>query len=226
LKRVFISRDSSDVQALKMFCEEHQISLIAKSLLSFSAAQSPVIPDTDVIFFSSIRAAQFFLEVFQGDLRSKQLACIGQKTAEAILEKCNLKMDFIGSRAAEPKQVAIEFAVWLAGRKVLVPHSNLSQKTIVANLPIEQVETVEVYKTLLIPTTIEPCDSYIFSSPSNVDAFFLKNTLAAKQHIIAWGETTAKSLHEKGIQPIILKGNPDIESIKKEVLKQINTPSI
>ena len=221
MKRVFISREISEVTELNVFCQQQGISLVAHSLIQFEAVPVNNVPYFDVVFFSSIRAARFFFEN-NISIEGKKLACIGEKTAEKIQQAFGVSFDFIGSKSAEPSAVAFDFSYWLAGRKVLFPHSDLSQKTAVSLLPAQQVVAFEMYKTQFVSQKIEPCDAYIFSSPSNVEAFLLVNELP-KKNIITWGETTAKFLREKGVETIVLKGNPYFENIKKEVLKLINT---
>ena len=58
-----------------------------------------------------------------------------------------------------------------------------------------------VYETLKTEVAIQTSDFeiFLFTSPSNVEAFFEKNKLNASQKVIAMGEATASSLKKSGI---------------------------
>ncbi|MFK7784343.1 MAG: hypothetical protein AB8B56_04455, partial [Crocinitomicaceae bacterium] len=57
--------------------------------------------------------------------------------------------------------------------RVLFPISDWSLKTISSVIEDDLKEEVVVYSTTVIGKEIEPCNMYIFSSPSNVEGFFL-----------------------------------------------------
>ncbi|MFM7684159.1 MAG: hypothetical protein ACKO7P_15665, partial [Bacteroidota bacterium] len=46
----------------------------------------------------------------------------------------------------------------------------------------------------LNPTKITICDSYIFTSPTNVRAFLMTNDTSSLKKVIAWGRSTEKEL--------------------------------
>ena len=49
-------------------------------------------------------------------------------------------------------------------------------------------------------------DVIVFTSPSNVDGFLLKNNFRKNQKIIALGSTTAERLAQHGISPVLADG--------------------
>jgi uroporphyrinogen-III synthase len=88
-------------------------------MISFVGLEFKVEESFDVVFFSSPRSVQFFLEkhkLFNHILTG----CIGRATADE-LAKWGLNASFIGSNAGQPEQVGVSFKNWLGDRKVLFP---------------------------------------------------------------------------------------------------------
>jgi uroporphyrinogen-III synthase len=196
IKSLFISKDLSDLSVLPTFCADNSIELVAKSFISFEALPFEAHSSPSVIFFSSIRAAEFYLA--QTSLPTNcEIACIGSKTAEKLKAK-GLNVSFIGETAGEPAIVAEQFKAWLNGRKVLIPSSEQSNRSIAQTLPTSQVEELIIYRTVSKPLTISPCAVNVFTSPSNFLSFIQKNSLEANQTIIAWGKTTEKAIRNAG----------------------------
>jgi len=192
IQSIFISRDSNGCVSLIEFCKQHQLDLVSQSLISFESSDFVVLYSYDVIFFSSIRSAEYFLRKEKID-DSKKIACIGQETA-LKLKNLGIHVDFVGENSGNPSDVSREFKNWLGNRKVLIPHSSESLLSITEYLNPNQIVLVEVYKTSLNPTKIPVCDSYVFTSPTNVRAFLLSNDRSSLKNVIAWGRSTEKEL--------------------------------
>ena len=195
-KSIFISKDLSEVTILQQFCLANNINLIAHSLIRFEAIPFQVNQTYDVLFISSIRAAEFFLKT-EKIKPETVIACIGQITARK-LEELGLKITFVGEKSGKPIEVAEEFKKWLGNRTVLIPQSNISKRTIGSLLPSSQCIEPIVYKTVSDCEVIPACETYVFTSPSNVDSFMECNE-SPQGKVIAWGETTKKCIEEKGI---------------------------
>ena len=195
-KSIFISKDLSEVTILQQFCLANNINLIAHSLIRFEAIPFEVNQTYDVLFISSIRAAEFFLKT-EKIKPETIIACIGQITARK-LEELGLKITFVGEKSGKPIEVAEEFKKWLGNRTVLIPQSNISKRTIGSHLPSSQCIEPIVYKTLSDCEVIPVCETYVFTSPSNVDSFLTCNE-PPQGKVIAWGETTKKCIEEKSI---------------------------
>ena len=195
-KSIFISKDLSEVTLLQQFCLANKINLIGSSLIRFEAVSFEVNQTYDVLFISSIRAAEFFLKT-EKIKPETVIACIGQLTARK-LEELRLKITFVGEKSGNPIEVAEEFKKWLGNRTVLIPKSNISNRTIGSLLPSSQCIEPIVYKTVSDCKVITDCNTYIFTSPSNVDSFLICNESPLGK-IIAWGETTKKHIEAKGI---------------------------
>lgn len=195
-KSIFISKDLSEVALLQEFCFANKINLIATSLIRFEAVPFDVNQTYDVLFISSIRAAEFFLK--KEKIKPETvIACIGQTTASK-LKDLGLKVTFIGEKSGNPIAVAEAFKKWLGNRTVLIPQSNISKRTIASLLPSNQCIEPIVYKTVSDCQIIAVCNTYIFTSPSNVDSF-MKCNKPPLGKTIAWGETTKKHIAAKGI---------------------------
>ena len=192
-KSIFISKDISEVAILQQFCLANNINLIAHSLIRFEAIPFQVNQTYDVLFISSIRAAEFFLKT-EKIKPETVIACIGQTTASK-LEDLGIKISFVGEKSGNPIEV---FKKWLGNRTVLIPQSNISKRTIGSLLPSNQCIEPIVYKTVSDCKIIAVCNTYIFTSPSNVVSFLKCNKLPLGK-IIAWGETTRKQIEAKGI---------------------------
>src|SRR6185436_15800544 len=89
---------------------------------------------------------------------------------------------------------------------VLFPQAKGSLRSVQNGFVSEkQVVNLVVYETLKrneeeIPLT----DIILFTSPSNVDAYFEKNKVLPSQKIIAMGEATASGLKKYGVHKAVL----------------------
>jgi uroporphyrinogen-III synthase len=196
MKSIYITKELEDVTQLKQFCAFQNIDLHAQSQLNFEAVPFTVTEPFEVVFFSSVRAGRFFLRSYDGPLSSLQFACIGEETAQ----KFNIEFAFVGKEAGNPEKVAEKFKNWLGDKRLLIPHSSLSHKTIAETIPSSQCESVCVYNTLLSPQSIPESEVYVFTSPSNLAAFLQKNQVPESAKVIAWGNTTEKALRNSKVQ--------------------------
>ena len=195
---IFISKDSEDVPVLRQFCNQHKIVLHAQSLIAFESVPFRVEQSYDVLFFSSIRSAHFFLK--QAAIPNNVVvACIGETTADK-LKLLGIIPDFIGEKSGNPIEVTQAFKQWLGKRTVLIPQSDKSAQTISLFLPEEHYIACVVYRTLLNCKPVDNSDVYVFTSPSNAESFLQCNP-TPEGKIIAWGETTKQFLLQKEIPP-------------------------
>jgi uroporphyrinogen-III synthase len=212
VKQLFISKDIDELSELPAFCQENNIKLIASSLIYFEPVPFILNSEFEVVFFSSIRAANFFLENANVP-KGVEIACVGMTTAQKLIEK-GLKISFIGNKSGLPDEVAQEFAEWLGERKVLIPCSRQSKRTISSHIPVSQWVEIEVYQTLSNCESIPLSDYYIFTSPSNFVSFLSCNT-KPQGEIIAWGTTTKKALLAEGLNAsFTLKNSNEKELIE------------
>jgi uroporphyrinogen-III synthase len=194
-RRVFISKKRSDTPLLEQHLVSQGDTLIAHSFLQFRAVSFNIQKPFDVIFFGSPRAVDFFLRS-EGIPDHVEIACVGMKTAKA-LQQHGKHVDFIGEGTID--SIAQSFKDWCGQRNTLFPSSNISLHSISSHLEASQKEVLTIYETVIEAESIKACNTYIFTSPSNVDGFFMSNTIPVGARIIAWGESTSASLTSKGI---------------------------
>ena len=197
VKSIFISKTPNEARVLFDFLLENDQSLIAQSFLSFEKAPFQLKKAFDIVFFNSPRSVKFFLENYKltDDIL---IGCTGFKTAE-IVASFGYPVHFIGNEASKTSQIAAEFKEWCNGRKVLFPISNISLKTISTVFSEEEKEELVVYKTNVEGLDIPDCDTYIFTSPSNVRGFLINNSIPNNAKVISWGESTTRELGVSGI---------------------------
>ncbi len=197
---IYITRELGDVPQLQTFCGEHQLRLTAKSQITFESLDFEIGNPFDVVFFSSPRSVIHFLSSVRIP-QNVAIGCVGKGTAEHV-RRVGFNPDFVGSTPGEPSKNAKELADWLGNRRILFPVSEISKGSLTEFIPSSQVETVFVYTTKRSPVSIDQHEVYIFSSPSNVDSFLLRNP-SPSGIIVAWGKSTERSLREQSIIPSI-----------------------
>ena len=197
-KRIFISKNSYDCEPLVHYCKQNKLDLTAQSLIEFEAIPFKIESNFDIVFFSSIRSAQFY---FEKPAKKSTIiyACIGE-TTHSKLKKLGIECEFVGKEAGNPKKTAEEFKIWVKNRIVFFPQSNLSLGTFSNILPENQVIKKVVYKTKLREIEISKFHIYIFTSPSNLDAFITINELCSDSIVVVWGNSTNDFAKKRGIK--------------------------
>lgn len=197
-KRLFFSSESIPHEDLVRFCDERNMTLIAKSFLDYEALPFAWQGEEEVIFFSSPRAVQFFLAGHEAGVEGKLVACVGSGTARFLVEH-GIQPDFIGEKAGDTARVANDFMAWLNERSVFFPLAADSLQTISSRIPDKQKQIQAVYRTVYLDLEIAACSWYVFTSPSNVNAFLAKNELPQEIQLIAWGRSTQNALERLGL---------------------------
>lgn len=210
---LFISKELEKSSVLKAFCEEQGITIEAHSFLSFEPVAIQQEITSEVLFFTSKRAVTYFFK--QVPLPANTLiACVGNATAES-LHNLRIKVDFSAVNSGNPREVANELTSWLGKKSITFVTAKRSANSILDLLPASQVEQVCVYETIINAISISTIfDTYVFTSPSNLEGFLKLNTIPETARLIAWGETTAKAMREKGLEPTcILKTSSEQELV-------------
>lgn len=195
---IFISKELEELTMLPEFCEKNSVKLSCKSLIQFKSMPFEIKNDYSVLFFSSIRSFDHFTK-YQQIQPNVALATIGQATARRIKQR-GFTVDFIGDKAGHPHEVANEFKEWLGNRKVLIPISKQSNRTISNALELRQFEEVEVYETGANPAIIDAHEVYVFTSPSNIASYFSMNKIPIDAKVIAWGVTSDEALKRHNVR--------------------------
>lgn len=191
--KVFISSELEANHPLVTASNSLGFKLIQHSLLSFSAVDGVPAQPYDVIFFSSPRAYYFGKHFI---LPATKIGCVSVGTAKHLQHT----FDWFGNSPSNPKQTALDFKEWVGERRVLFPISSRSLGNISSVFPPSQIECVTVYNTILNSRVIEDCTVYIFTSPSNAEAFLLQNTIPGGAMVIAKGTSTQEFLQQYGIE--------------------------
>jgi len=150
------------------------------------------------VFFSSKQAVKYFF-MQKPQLDNVKFGALGKGTAYAI-RKAGKNADFVGY-STDTRMTGKQFAATVGNAKVLFPQAKGSMRTIQQQFyNKEQVVNLLVYETILHENEpIPPAETLLFTSPSNVQAFFKNNTIEANQKIIAMGGATGKELKNFGI---------------------------
>ena len=211
VKRIFISKNASEVELLNTFLESKGIDLIAHSFLKFSPLYPAIKERYDVIFFGSPRSVLFFKKQFEIPTNTA-IACVGNKTAESV-KSLGLEVAFSGDKRGSISEIAESFKAWCGGRKVLFPISSRSLKTVSSLFEKKKKIEVEVYDTIIVGQKIEPCTTYIFTSPSNFEGFINKNEIPHNAEVIAWGDSTRKAMERSKIRVNHVLDRPSIDKL-------------
>jgi len=197
-RKVFISKNASEVQDLKEHLEANGDQLIATSFLHFEQLEFEVESSFDVIFFGSPRAIIFF-QARHAIPATALIACSGQKTGD-LLRSIGHEVHFEAKKSGDMRAFADEFKKWCGDKHVLFPTSDLSLKTISSVFDDDQKTELVVYSTKIKGREVESSDTYVFTSPSNVKGFLEANqSVPEDSRVIAWGESTAAALTENSV---------------------------
>jgi uroporphyrinogen-III synthase len=125
-----------------------------------------------------------------------KFGCIGTSTS-AELRAFGKRADFIG-QSTDIKLVGKQFSSKVGNSKVLFPIARGSMQSIQWQMvKRDNVINLEVYATLKHSIEVSQDNEIIvFTIPSNVEAYFEKNTLHPHQKYIAMGESTGKALEK------------------------------
>ena len=194
--QIFISKDAHDLNEGLQHLHKNGI-LEAQTLIEFRAVSFECPPAHEILFISSIRAAQFF---FARCNSSATIACAGLETANKVAEQFQKEVAFIAQQSDKPQLEALRFNEWRAGRSVCFPSSQLALGTYAELLPAQEKIILPVYETYFKEQHIAAKDIYVFSSPSNVNSFLKVNQIAPNAKVVAWGSSTAQALNTHQIE--------------------------
>lgn len=211
---VFISRDLDKQSYLAKALVKHNITIDARSLIkvypTVNKLDSFILKQADWIFFNSKNAIEHFFKLNPVILKKTKIGVLG-RGSESTLRKYNRVADFSGDDLGiSTEAIAQEFAKIVDGQTVFIPRAEgslmsiqnaLTSNTTVIDMPI--------YETVLEDNIDKSyAEVLIFTSPSNVKAYFQSNEIDPEQKIICIGYSTAKVIEEMGL-PYTLPFSPD-----------------
>ncbi len=209
-KHIFISKDPSQVSTLQNAINQENGKLYARAFIRFVKIPVTNVPKTDIIFFSSPRSVQYFLEDHKIP-ESTLIGCVGGST-HLELNKLGINVNFVGADHRSIDEIASDFKKFASDASVLFPVSSISIGTIASKISQEKRFVVEIYRTILDSVSVKPFDVYVFTSPSNARSFLLKNDIPSDAEVIAWGSSTERELSLRNIECKKL-GTPSLECL-------------
>jgi len=218
---LFISKCEEEIPVLAEFCKKNSIQLNAQSFLRFQQLPFITPKDFEIVFFGSSRAAKYFLA--QTEIDSQAKIAVAGNTTKAYLEKLGYKVHFCPTASGNITQSAKEFAEWAKGRTVVFPISNISNKSYTQFLSKENSIELQVYSTEIHSFALAPVDCYVFTSPSNVRGFFSSNKPPQSAKIIAYGESTAKTLREYSVENVTILKDSSENGVIEVLLNKIQS---
>ncbi|MFA4869321.1 MAG: hydroxymethylbilane synthase [Pedobacter sp.] len=218
--KVFISREVSEHNYFRKALEKHHIEIDARSLIRTFPIVTVLDPfylkHVDWIFFSSRNSVEYFFKLKPTLTKHVKFGVAG-KGSEDSLRKLGHLADYVGE-GGDIDEVANLFAEMVVGKTVLFPRAQDSLLSIQKALkPETKVVDLPIYETV-IEEDVDRTEAevLIFTSPSNVEAYFVDNLLEPGQQVIAIGNSTAKVFDEMGVK-YILPYAPDEISLAEAV---------
>lgn len=203
-KVIFISRGLSPQSAvlLKLQAAGHEV--IGESLIRISRIRFTHTPPSKWIFFSSKNAIRHFFEQNPEIGADVKFGVMSRSSADLLLTY-GKQADFTGE-GVDTTQIAKDFAVCVKDETVLLPQAIDSLQTIQKQLSFtNNCFNLFVYKTTLrTDFEISPANVLVFTSPSNVQAYYEKYKADDNQKVIAMGTTTAARLKAYNIKEVLM----------------------
>jgi hydroxymethylbilane synthase len=200
---VFITRDPRRYDYFKKALNANQFKLHTHSLIEIRKIPIRKLEKTDWVFFASKNAVKYFFEQ-KPELGQVKFATVGKSTSDE-LRKFGQKAEFIGY-STDTRLTAKQFASVVGSKTVLFPQARGSMRSIQQQFtkPGQAIDLV-VYETKKngiadLEFGIQDVGIFVFTSPSNVEAFFEKYKITALQKVVAMGDATANALRKSGIK--------------------------
>ena len=202
---VFISRVLPETSYFRKALEKYQIQVDDRSLIKIFPIINKLDPfilkRVDWVFFSSKNAIECFFSLAPQLPKKVKYGVIG-RASEEMLRRYGIVPDFNGEEdGIDTQDIAKDFAKLANGSTVLFPGAKDSLRTIQQALnKATKIIDLPVYETEMD----ENCDSsaaevLVFTSPSNVDAYFTNNLLEPGQQVICIGKSTGKKFDQMNV---------------------------
>lgn len=201
---VFISREVSEQSYFRRALEKHGIQIDDRSLIRtvpmITKLDPYILKHVDWIFFSSKNAVDYFFRLEPTLPIGVKFGVMGAGSEEMLRLQGHFA-DFTGS-GGDTADVAVEFAKLANGGTILFPCAEDSLRAIQKGLSdTTHVIDLPIYETVLEDDVeASGADVLVFTSPSNVEAYFINNLLDPYQKVIAIGKSTGKKFDEMGVK--------------------------
>ena len=202
--KVFISREIGEHSYFRKALAKNNIEIDGRSLIRTFPIVNTLDPfylkNIEWIFFSSRNSVEYFFKLNPALSKKVKFGVVG-RGSEDTLRKFGHLADFVGEGGGI-EEIAQDFAKAVDGKTVLFPRAQDSLLTIQKSLTeATKVVDLPIYETV-VEDNIDgtAAEILIFTSPSNVDAYFVDNLLEPEQQVIAIGNSTGKKLAEMGVK--------------------------
>jgi hydroxymethylbilane synthase len=217
-RKIFVTKTFKEEDYLLSALKRLDFEVEGKSLIEFKPIKIKELPKTEWVFFSSKHAVRYF---FNQDpkIENVKFGCIGTSTS-AELRSFGKRADFIG-QSTDTKLVGKQFSSKVGNAKVLFPIARGSMQSIQWQMvKRENVFNLEVYATLKHSLEIsQDYEILVFTSPSNVEAYFEKNKVQPHQKVVAMGESTGKALEKEKVKNYITPKSFDDLGLFQAILR-------
>jgi hydroxymethylbilane synthase len=221
MKTIFISRDLKHNSPFKNL-KNNAIKIIDESLIETSQIRYSYTPQTKWIFFSSKSAITYFFAQGPQITEAVRYGVISNASATHLLT-FGKTADFIGD-GIDVVQIGKDFRDVLKDDSVLFPQAIDSLQTIQKQIAFTNTcYNLYVYKTTIkTDFTIPYTDALVFTSPSNVEAYFSKNKIDQQQLVLAMGNATKYKLAEHGVTNVLTPARFDETALLDLILASYN----
>ena len=204
-KTVFITRNLPESSYLRKSLDKHHIQIEDRSLIKtfpiINKLDRYILKHVKWIFFSSKNAIEYFFKLEPILPKAVKFGVLG-RASEDMLRRFGKSADFNGEdEGIDTSDIAEKFANLANGSTVLFPGAKESLRTIQQALSAEtKIIDLPVYETVM-ETKVEgsSAEVLIFTSPSNVEAYFRTNLLEHGQKVVCIGKSTGKMFDEMGV---------------------------
>jgi hydroxymethylbilane synthase len=224
-KKIFVTKTFRETDYLPQALTRLGFDVQGQALIEFKQIRIKELPKTDWVFFSSKHAVRYFFNQEPKLEPGVKFGCIGTSTS-AELRAFGKRADFIG-QSTDIKLVGKQFGSKIGSGKVLFPIARGSMQSIQWQMvKRENVINLEVYATLHKSAELSSdFDVVVFTSPSNVEAYFEKNTWHPHQQAVAMGEATGKALEKVKVKKYVMPKSFDDLGLVQAILSLKNTVS-
>jgi len=200
---VFITRDIREDDFFSRVLKGNNYKVSGRAFIEFKSIPFSRIPVADWIFFSSKHAVKYFFEQ-KPEIGNTKIGAIGKSTAAAI-RSYGKRAEFIGY-STDTRLTGKQFASLVKSAPVVFPQAKDSMRTVQQQFVNKsQTRDLTVYETSQKPVENTPdADIMLFTSPSNVEAFFEKKKISPQQKVIAMGDATSHTLKQCGVKSVYL----------------------
>ncbi len=205
-KNIFITRELPETSYLRRALQKHSIEIEDRSLIKTFATINKLDPyilkRVEWVFFSSKNAIEYFFKLDPPLSKHAKFGVLGRASEDALRLHGKIA-DFNGEgEGIDTADIAENFAKLANGSTILFPGAKDSLRTVQKALSSEtKIIDLPIYETVMDEGIKQSyAEVLIFTSPSNVEAYFVDNLLEPDQQVICIGKSTGKKFDEMGVK--------------------------